>query len=253
MNLCDMLASQLGALFTCAPHDPYTRIRTPFLYPDGDVVDLFAREANGVVVVSDLGESLRWLNSQTVAQHRTQRQRQIIEDVCLNHSVELFRGMITARVKTGESLAAAVMRVGQAAVRVSDIWFTLRGRVVQTVTDEVADYFVERSVKFDRAEKLPGRSGRVWTVDFHVFEAQHGSLVNVLATGSRGAARGIVNAVVTAWHDLSHMHAQQLSFVSLFDDTLDVWAAEDFKLVEELSTVARWSRPDEFEQLLKAA
>ena len=31
----------MGELFTCAPLNGYTRIRTPFLYPDGDVIDLF--------------------------------------------------------------------------------------------------------------------------------------------------------------------------------------------------------------------
>jgi len=41
--------------------------------------------------------------------------------------------------------------------------------------------------------------------------------------------------------------------VSLFDDTVDVWAGEDFRLVEGLSTVTRWSRPDEFASVLLEA
>ncbi|AIA55747.1 hypothetical protein Acaty_c1888 [Acidithiobacillus caldus ATCC 51756] len=45
----------------------------------------------------------------------------------------------------------------------------------------------------------------------------------------------------------------RLTFVSLFDDTEDVWQDEDFRLVQDLSTVARWSRPDEFETDLRAA
>jgi hypothetical protein len=50
------------------------------------------------------------------------------------------------------------------------------------------------------------------------------------------------------------MRAQQsIQFVSLVDDTADVWSSEDLKLVESLSEVARWSRPDEFEALLRAA
>jgi hypothetical protein len=54
---------------------------------------------------------------------------------------------------------------------------------------------------------------------------------------------------------LSHLKLVQakLSFVSLFDDTEDVWQEEDFRLVQKLSTVARWSRPDEFEAILRAA
>ena len=46
---------------------------------------------------------------------------------------------------------------------------------------------------------------------------------------------------------------EALTFVSLFDDTADVWADEDFRLVEPLSMVSRWSRPDELAAVLSGA
>ena len=54
---------------------------------------------------------------------------------------------------------------------------------------------------------------------------------------------------------LNHLAAgpEALTFVSLFDDTPDVWANEDFRLVEPLSTVSRWSWPDEFAVVLSEA
>ena len=69
----------------------------------------------------------------------------------------------------------------------------------------------------------------------------------VLSTASRAAARGIVEHVTSEWHDLSHLKLgpEAVGFISLFDDTLDVWSPEDFRLVEELSDLAFWSRPDE--------
>jgi hypothetical protein len=39
---------------------------------------------------------------------------------------------------------------------------------------------------------------------------------------------------------------EALKFISLFDDTLDVWNEEDFRLVEDISDIAYWSRADEF-------
>ena len=61
--------------------------------------------------------------------------------------------------------------------------------------------------------------------------------------------------VLAAWHDLNHLAAgsEALTFVSLFDDAADVWADEDFRLVEPLSTVAHWSRSDEFAAVLRDA
>lgn len=155
ISICGVLSSQLGALFSCSEQAPYTRIRTPFLYPDGDVIDVFAKPSDGSITFTDLGESLRWLRMQTASPKRSPRQRQLIEDACLTHDVELFKGMLLARAKSTEDLAATVTKVAQAAIRVSDLWFTLRTRSVQSVTDEVDEFLSERAISHDRWVKLP--------------------------------------------------------------------------------------------------
>ena len=74
-------------------------------------------------------------------------------------------------------------------------------------------------------------------------------MAHVLATGSRSACAGpIAERVLAAWYDLNALAAgpEALHFVSLFDDTADVWTEEDFKLVEPLSVVTRWSRQNCF-------
>jgi hypothetical protein len=50
------------------------------------------------------------------------------------------------------------------------------------------------------------------------------------------------------WYDLSHFKVGKVAieFFSLFDDTVDIWNQEDIQLVESLSHIAYWSRPDEF-------
>jgi len=255
-NPCAALSAELGELFKCSPHGSYQRIRTPYLYPDGDNIDIFCKEqGRDLITVTDLAESVRWLRMQSLSPRRSTKQRQLITDTCLTHGVEFHRGMLLARWHSGQSLAAVVTRVAQAALRVSDLWFTFRTRSVESVTDEVEDYLTERQLPFLRAEKLIGRSGRNWTVDFHVRVPVRSSLVYVLSTGTRSAARPVAEHVVAAWHDLSHLAAgpEALHFVSLFDDTADVWADEDFRLVESLSTVRRWSRPDEFVDVLSEA
>lgn len=171
---CQELQRSLGALYMCSEHGDYQRIRTPYLYPDGDVIDLFCRAEGDTVTVSDLAETTGWLRMQSAALWRSAKQKLLIEGACLTHGVEFYSGMLQARCRPGEELAQVVTRVAQAAIRVSDLWFTFRAQGVQTITDEVAEFLTERELGFDRAEKLAGRSGRGWTVDFH---------------GRRGAAR----------------------------------------------------------------
>jgi len=255
LNICGQLAEGLSALFTCSEHGEYQRIRTPYLYPDGDNIDLFCKVQGDMVTVSDLGETTRWLRMQTVSPKRSSKQKALIEDACLTHGVEFFKGMLLARCTPGDQLAAVAFRVAQAALRVSDLWFTFRTRSFESVTDEVADFLTERELRFERGERLAGRSGRVWWPDFHVRAVQRSSLVYVLSTGSRSAARTVAEHVLAAWYDLNHLAAgpEALRFVSLFDDMVDVWSPEDFRLVEPLSTVTRWSEPDAFAGILVEA
>lgn len=251
-SLCKSLQADLGELFTCTEQGAYQRIRTPYLYPDGGNIDLFCRTCEGVMTITDLAETSRWLRMQSVSLRRSPKQRQLIADICLTHGVEFYRGMLQARCQPGDSLTAVITRVAQAAVRVSDLWFTFRTRAVESMTDEVADYLTERQLRFDRSEQLAGRSGRSWTVDFHIRAPARSSLVYVLTTGNRSAARSVAEHTLAVWYDLNHLAAgpEALRFVSLFDDTADVWADEDFRLVAGLSTVTRWSRPDEFASVL---
>lgn len=250
--ICDEIKSHISELFICEQINEFVRIRTPYLYPDGDVIDLFIKEGEGISTVTDLGETMRWLRGQTVTSKRSPKQRQLIEDVCITHGVELYRGMLSVRVRDIHDLPASIMRAAQASLRIADIWFTYRLRSFENVTDEVAEFLDDQKIQYDRGEKLVGRSGREWTVHFHTRTPQRSALVSVLSTGSRGAARGVVEHNVAAWYDLNRLLVgpEALKFVSLFDDTMDVWTAEDFKLLENLSNITRWSQPDQFRELI---
>lgn len=254
---CEQLKNQLGEMFVCSqvPND-LVRVRTPFWFPDGGVIDLFVREARpSGFDVTDLGESLGWLRSQSMASKRSPKQDKLIDDVCLTLGVQLFKGQLVLRTSP-EKVAQSVMKIGQAAVRLSDLWFTMRTRAVESVGDEVEDLLTEQNVSFERSPKLTGRSGRMWTLDFQTRTNGKNTLISVLSSGNHAAGRRVAEHVVAAWHDLSpyKLSAAPTRFLSLVDDTTDVFQEEDFKLVESASDrVARWSRPDEFMQMVRAA
>lgn len=261
-SICSEIREAFGSQFVCSKHGDYERIRTPYLYPDGDYIDLYCDTRSNAATVSDLAETTRWLWMQSAAQRRSQKQSQLIKDTCETHSVEFHHGMLQARCKPGEPLAEVITRVAQAALRVSDLWFTFRASIGESITEEVAEYLTQNEFQYEQAKRMTGRSGSSWTVDFYISasqstssETQRGSLINVLSTGSRSAARHISEHVVTIWHDLSHLAAgpEKMDFISLFDDTSDIWEDKDFRLLESLSRVAYWSRPDEFTRLIPKA
>ena len=120
----------------------------------------------------------------------------------------------------------------------------------------MAEWLAEAEVPFDPDVLKAGRSGREWRIDYQTRADAGTALVSVLATGSRAAApahhRGAPwPAGLTC--TISKPTRPAWAFISLFDDTTDVWREEDLMLVNEWSEIAFASRPDAFLQMLTAA
>ncbi len=241
---------ELGALFSYTEEEGYDQVGTPFLYPDGDAIDVFLAFEGDSVLVSDFGETMRWLYTQSPSMRLSPKQTGLVADICLTHGVEFQNGVIETHCHPSE-LAAAIVQAAQVASRVADIWLTFRTRTPPSITGQVADYLEKHNVPFERASRRTGVSNRTWNVDFQVRARRRTVLVNVLSANNRSAARRITDRVVATWHDLGPVaRSEPLGFVSLFDDTNDIWTDGDFSLVGSLSRVSRWSDPDGLIQAL---
>jgi hypothetical protein len=253
--LCDTLRLTLPELFECGPAPREgVHVSTPMLYPDGGTVAVFVLEREELPVVTDHGAAIGWLRMQSVAERLSERTRSLISEICETQGVAVERGRLVFRCDSAAQVADAVQRVALAAVRVADISITFTSRMRGSVADEVDHWLRERAFKYDRGLRLHGRSNKEWTVDYRVSVDARTSMVFLLSTGSRNATRRIAEHVLAGCVDLSHLRAEQagLVFVSLFDDTENVWREEDFRLVEGHSKIALWSRPDQFEQILQS-
>ena len=254
-ELCVSISRTLPPLFECSPAPREgVRVRTPMLFPDGGIVDVFVLERGDTYTVTDFGDALGWLGLQSVSRQRSPKQEMLLQDVCQTLRIELFGGQLVLRSVAEDAVGESVLRVAQAVMRVSDLWFTLRSQSFQTTADEVDEWLREKGIPFERQSRKQGRSTQNWTVDFETQTENRKSLVFLLSTGSRGAARRLTEHVLAGCVDLSHLKENEsgLAFVSLFDDTEDVWHSQDFNLVNELSEIARWSNPDEFERILRS-
>lgn len=235
---------ELGALFTYTEEEGYEQVGTPFFYPDGDAIDVFLMFESDLVLVADFGETMRWLYTQSHSMRLSPKQTRLVADICLTHGVGFQNGVIETRCHPSE-LASAIVQVAQVASRVADIWLTFQTRTPPSITSQVADYLARHSLPFERSPRQIGHSKRSWYVDFQVHTYESKLLVNVLSAKNRSTARRITDRVVATWFDLGPVvRNESLGFVSLFDDTNDIWTDDDFSLVGSLSRVSRWSDPD---------
>lgn len=253
-ELCTSLRESTPALFECYPAPiEGVKIQTPFALPDGDLVDVFVVERGNGYVVTDFGDALGWLRNQSIRGKLTPRQRHLLQDICMTLGIEFERGQLILRVAGLNEIADAVQRIGQSVVRVTDLWFTFRTQRWESTNDEVDYWLRNREITYERRASVAGKSGRKWTVDFKTTVPTHTSLVFLLTTGSRTAVHRLTDKVFTGCSDLAPTlsNGSAGKLVSLFDDTIDVWSDDDFALLENVSVIARWSSPEEFEEILK--
>jgi len=246
---CQLIAETIGQLYTCSEVNGFVRIRTPYLYPDGDVIDLYLKPETQTL--TDLGETLGWLDMQTWTQSLSKKQDQLLNDILITYGIELYEGMLLVRVR--DNMAEAITRLAQGAIATSNLWFLSRTRLVGSVNDDIAELLDERHIPYERDIKLVGRSGRSRSIDFRTRHPLRSALVEVLTTGNRGAANSKVDRTVATWVDLNHllMSTEPLRFISLFDDSLDVWSSSHISQLAEFSEICYLSKPEELiEQLV---
>ena len=98
IDLCIMIKGGLSPLFECTPAPREgVRVRTPMMYPDGGIVDVFVLDRGGSYTLTDFGDTLGWLRMQTVSPRRTSKQVRLVEDVCQTLGVELYQGQLVLR------------------------------------------------------------------------------------------------------------------------------------------------------------
>ena len=246
---CQIIADTIGQLYTCTEVNGFVQIRTPYLYPDGDVIDLFLKPETQTL--TDLGETLRWLDMQTFRQSLSKKQEWFLQDIEITYGIERYDGMLMVRVRG--DLSESITRLAQAAIAVSNLWLLNRTRLAGNLNDEIAELLDEYHIPYERDIKLLGRSARSWQIDFRTRHPRRSALIEVLSTGNRGAANTKVNNAVAAWFDLNQyqLTTEPLRFISLFDDSIDVWSTSHISQLAEFSEICYVSKPEELiEQLV---
>ena len=116
-ELCQQLQDELGPLFKCTDmkRDGKVKIQTPFLMPDGDIIDLYWSTDSFGDIVSDWGDTAGWLFVTGKDRWSMKEQRDAVyAAACEMYYVQREDGMMQARVSDGCSAVQAVVKLAQA-------------------------------------------------------------------------------------------------------------------------------------------
>ena len=253
-KICEKINEEIGSLFECSDFKSYTRVQTPFVYPDGDIIDIFYKEDSTNKIVTDLGGACDWLNIQSASRNRSEKQEKLLEQICINHRVDFIKGSFFINLnqeKENRSVTEAIIDLSQAVARVSDLWFTQTSRRKKSILDIVEDFIKRNNIQYSREESFLGESETTWKQHFYTQYSDIVFLIYVLSTDNKGSTSGILYKTHTAWYDLQYLKKpKRLKFMSLFDDRYEVWTAKDRKLLKDFSILQQWSDQEGFKQTL---
>lgn len=227
IQACDLVGNQ-----------DLVRLMTPFKYPDGDNVDVFVapvEQTEGRVEVTDYGQTLEWLSNFNIDPSATKRRKQLVNDVCQRLDVEFDGWQIKTPVIELRELPSAMMRLGQACIRVADLIFTQRLQTVSLLKDEVEEFVADLGFDYEGdAEIQSEKSGRLVKVDFRVVGPRRSSLIQVLPSGSQVTA----NQILRKWVELRGETPYQ--FITIYNDQRGQTNTSDLVVLQEFSAVLPW-------------
>lgn len=224
----------------------------PFLYPDHDNVEIFVREKDQSIVVSDLGETMRRLDTMGMDVQASGTLAYQAERIASGFQVGIKRGIL---FKEGlrQNLGRLVFDVVSACMAIGDLAYKGRGFLPLTFAEEVTKLLKVNDLDFDEKHPLVGHSGTRYYSDFQVTSdnGNRVSYVHTLAARSTSGASKWVDHTYRMWRDII-TSGKVVRKVSLLNDETARVKDEDIRLLATESDVFKWSDQRAFISFLQS-
>jgi hypothetical protein len=222
-------------------------IQTPYLYADHDNIELFLRQHPNRVVVSDLGETLKRLDTVGMDVSRSSDLYHLMNKIATGFGVGIQSGVL---VKDGppEQVGQMLFDVLLACQAVGDLIYGSRSYQPLQFKDEVAEVLEDSGIAFFRGESVTGNSGTAYKVDFRIRRPDGNVFVQTLAPSSRTRGKVIVNSTFRMWSDIEEETKRKISLVN--DEGVGIPSA-DQNILSKVSRVLKWSERPRFLDVLR--
>lgn len=239
-------------LFKCSYNQDYIILTTPFFYPDGDEIELFIEFKEDCLILSDMGETLRYLDTYLFDVFSTNRRKEIVNEVIVSNNVRLNRGIIYAVIKNLDKFLDATFNICQAIIRISDLLYTAKGQSLAAFEEEVKSFLDNNKLNYEEDYKVE-TSVNSYQFEFAV-ESQKGVKLLKLMNAPKKKASPPIDRIVRIWFDVStelDTEYPKENRITLLDDTSYRWVPSQYAVIEKLSIVNRWSQKDTLLQRLQ--
>lgn len=235
--------------FSCGTDGPFIVLTTPFMYADGDNIDLYIEQYGDFVIVSDMGETARRLALLNF-NWKTKLARSLFAHILGSTGVSSIEGKIYTKLLHLEDVGDKVNDLIHAIQQTDNLAFTVHDYSPQDFRDDVEIFLRKSGFEPELNYQIDGVSGNVWRVHFY-FNHNSNVLAKALSSNSKGGAKNLIQATYTAYDDIKKLHPEVVRSIIL-DDSIDIWEPEIINLANQVidTGVGLWSRKEEFAEQL---
>jgi|GEM_PF-1052058 len=227
------------------------RIQTPFRYIDGSFVDIFVGIENmlGRIVISDMGETISTLFHAGIRPWQSKRKREQLNSICtsLNITNKNHEFKIELMDNEWHLISDAIMRLGQACIRIADMAFSQQYRSTNYFRDELEEVIEATGLDFESDVTITSRLDKEVILDFCIQGQDHEYLVQSISSKNPEVFKNLGSRAFIKWFDISNVK-DDFNFITLFDSEHDGLDISDIQRLEFISSV--YSFPAEQENFL---
>lgn len=249
----EYINNSVSSLFNCTHHGSFLSISTPFSYPDGDDIELFLENRTDYLLLTDMGETLRYLDTYLLDITSTNKRKMIINDVVKSNNLLFNKGIIYAIVKNENRILDAIFNMSQAIIRISDVLYTMKGQSLAAFEEEFKSFLDEQKFNYEE-DFIVETATHQYTFDFAVENQNNIGLVKLLNAPKKPSQKPNISKMVQTWFDISTSDPIKYPVnnrITVLDDSVYPWRHNDYHLIEKLSIVNLWSKKDSIIRSLK--
>lgn len=230
-------------------------IETPFVFPNGDLLDLAVEQTPDGFVVSDLGETYGWLFRTSGIDNFTPARRQKVREIENGTGVRFWHGNLRYECESSSQLAMGVHLVGQAALQLAELRHSTKAAPRARNQRRLDEWFEARSLKVTRGIPVFGHSQRKWKIDYETMSDGHISYAMWIEGHDQAAALPAVYRTYAMFSDikLSTNGVALVPRISILDDTEAAWNTAERSLLQDVSNVVNWSDQGRLLNLLQSS
>ena len=260
MLTCEIIkknvSSALGEKFECIPVSHYLLINTPFTYPNLDSIQVFIETLpNGELVISDKGETLRYLASHMIDPEESAHKANVLKSVISSFGTDFKEG-IFYKHSSEAHFSDDVLNMINTMLRVGDL--QLEQKVKRPRNDfylqveELIKEIVPVKEEIERKTTLEGKSGKKYHPAYFIKNTK--TIIEPLAHPIQAVDWTKIATVFQEFYDLKNKTEMDYNFYAILDDEDNEWPDEPKLLLSDVAKILLWSRRRQWkDKILKEA